>query len=78
MIPSFRYLQIDATEEKLKELEKITGMKMNIERVAHLVKEIQSETEIIFGLLAEEILRLQQLNGEPSSTNDITTASINT
>ena len=64
MIPSYRYLQIDDIESKLKLLEKISEEKTELEKAPELISDIRAVTEKVFTLLQEEIKALQQAEEE--------------
>lgn len=72
MIPSYRYLQVDEIESKLKLLEKISEEKTQLEKAPELIIEIRIITEKVFSLLKEEIKSLQQTNGQPIAADEIT------
>jgi len=73
MIPSFRYLQVDEMESKLKVLEKISEEKISWDKVPEMISEIKLVTEKLFSLLELEIKVLQQVNGHPTVTDEVST-----
>ncbi|HYV92815.1 MAG TPA: ATP-binding protein [Chitinophagales bacterium] len=73
MIPSFRYLQVNVLESKLKMLEKISEEKTSWEEVPGIVREIKLVTEKLLNLLAEEIKNLQQVNGHSTIADEVKT-----
>ncbi len=76
MIPSYRYLQVYDSESKLKVLEKISEEKTQLEQAPYLVSEIRAVTEMVFGLLQEEIKTLQQMNGQTHIPDEVTSTQL--
>jgi CheY-like chemotaxis protein len=71
MIPSFRYLQVDGMEERLKAVEKISEEKTSWDGVPEMIDEIKSTTRKLFTLLHEEIKTLQRVNGQSTVTDEV-------
>ncbi|MEO5674143.1 MAG: ATP-binding protein [Chitinophagales bacterium] len=63
MIPSYRYLQIEATEEKLKQLEELSAESYH-PAIPALIQQISEVTEKVFEMLEKEIKETERMDGQ--------------
>lgn len=72
MIPSYRYLQIEATEEKLKQLEELSAESYH-PAIPALINQISEVTEKVFEMLEKEIKETERIDSQSIYADNMVT-----